>query len=106
MMTALLRPILLALPIFALVACEQAPENAAPAGARAEGEVLGGSISDEMIPLDQLRSQSPPLRVQPATGSGQVSSDDDGGTEPQGAPPETGSETPAADTAEPAADEG
>ncbi|MDA0818671.1 MAG: hypothetical protein O2879_00090 [Proteobacteria bacterium] len=28
----------------------------------AEGEVLGGSISDDMLSLDQLQSQSPPIR--------------------------------------------
>lgn len=46
-------------------ACDDASKPAQPAGQRAEGEVLGGSISDEMIPLDRLRSQSPPLRIVP-----------------------------------------
>ena len=31
----------------------------------AEGEVLGGSISDEMIPIEKLRSQSRNLRAAP-----------------------------------------
>lgn len=35
-------------------------------GSGAEGEVLGGSISDDMIALDRLQSQSPPLEEQPA----------------------------------------
>lgn len=36
-------------------------EAAAPAkqGAKAAGEVLGGEISDAMIPLEQLESQAP-----------------------------------------------
>ncbi len=45
-----------------LAACES--ESAPPpveddGRATAEGEVLGGTISDEMLPLDTLRSQSP-----------------------------------------------
>jgi hypothetical protein len=48
--------------MLALAACtEQAPERVEDAR-EAEGEVLGGSISDDMLPLDQLRSQSPILR--------------------------------------------
>ena len=43
----------------ALAACgEQAPERGDDAR-EAEGEVLGGSISDDMLPLDQVQSQSP-----------------------------------------------
>ena len=30
------------------------------------GEVLGGTISDAMIPIDRLRSQSPAVRPAPA----------------------------------------
>ena len=49
--------------VFALAACGgQAPDRSEDAR-EAEGEVLGGSISDEMLPLDQLRSQSPVLRA-------------------------------------------
>lgn len=42
-----------------LAACEE--QTAAPAaqGGAASGEVLEGSISDAMIPLDQLESQAP-----------------------------------------------
>ncbi|MDJ0978959.1 MAG: hypothetical protein QNI87_10520 [Erythrobacter sp.] len=47
----------------ALGACgdSAAPEEAEPIedGGEAEGDVLGGSISDAMIPLEALRSQSP-----------------------------------------------
>ena len=48
------------LPALALLAAcgEQTPERTDDAR-EAEGEVLGGTISDEMLPLDQLRSQSP-----------------------------------------------
>ena len=47
---------------------------------KAEGEVLGGSVSDEMIPLDQLRSQSPALeRVETVTTTETTDGSDAGG---------------------------
>ena len=51
----------------ALAACSEEAvepgENAPVAeGGEASGDVLGGSISDDMIALEQLTSQSPPLR--------------------------------------------
>ena len=48
-----------------LAACngDQSPEAQASADAMAEGEVLGGTISDEMLPLDMVKSQSPPLKA-------------------------------------------
>ncbi len=48
-----------------LAACDSG-SNGANDGRTAEGEVLGGTISDEMLPLDTVRSQSPPLRAEPA----------------------------------------
>ena len=54
---------LLALPlVMALAAC--GGNGGTPEGERktAAGEVLGGSITDEMLPLDTITSQSPPLR--------------------------------------------
>ena len=58
-----------------LAACgEQTPERNADAR-EAEGEVLGGTISDEMLPLDQLQSQSPTIRE-----SSVVSTDEEGNT--------------------------
>jgi len=57
---------ILLLPALVLAsACgEDAPERSADDGREATGEVLGGSISDDMLPLDQLQSQSPPIREQ------------------------------------------
>ena len=50
---------LLVLPL-ALAACEQQAADApAKQGGAASGEVLQGSISDAMIPLEQLDSQAP-----------------------------------------------
>lgn len=51
----------------ALTACgEQTPERAEDSR-EAEGEVLGGSISDDMLPLDQVQSQSPQIRARTIT---------------------------------------
>ena len=47
-----------------------AEETPAEAGRNAQGEVLGGTISDDMLPLDRLRSQAPSLREEPASQSG------------------------------------
>ena len=44
-----------------VAACTDEPEPAEPAqtGGSAAGEVLEGSISDDMLPYDTLRSQAP-----------------------------------------------
>lgn len=52
------RALLLVLPL-ALAACEQQATAPAKQGGAASGEVLAGSVSDAMIPLDQLSSQAP-----------------------------------------------
>lgn len=56
------------LPLFVLLAaCGGGNVEREEGGAgEAEGEVLGGTISDEMLPLDSLKSQSPPLKAEPA----------------------------------------
>lgn len=53
--------------LLVLAACDQAEEPAPKAGeaATAEGEVLGGTISDDMLPLDSLTSTSPPMASDP-----------------------------------------
>lgn len=43
----------------------------------ASGDVRGGTISDAMLPLDTVTSQSPPMRTAPAE------SGDDAGDEPE-----------------------
>ncbi|MFN4019675.1 MAG: hypothetical protein ACK4IC_04060 [Erythrobacter sp.] len=52
-----------AVPLVALMllcaACTEAAAPTAERGGEAAGEVLGGSISDAMIPLEQLDSQAP-----------------------------------------------
>ncbi|OGS51939.1 MAG: hypothetical protein A3J40_00400 [Erythrobacter sp. RIFCSPHIGHO2_12_FULL_63_10] len=61
---------------------------------KAEGEVLGGSISDAMIPLEQVKSQSPaqtPVAAS-ADGSGEEGDEAEGG---EGDLPVDGAESPA-----------
>ncbi len=58
-------------PLLLLSACEEepAPETATDSSGVATGEVLGGTISDDMLPLDELTSTSPPAE-RPATEPG------------------------------------
>jgi len=49
----------LALCLTAVAACTDEAAGPAEQGGEAAGEVLGGSISDAMIPLEQLESQAP-----------------------------------------------
>jgi hypothetical protein len=69
----------LAVPLLVLLAaCEEtAPEpKAVKVEGEAAGDVLGGSISDDMLPLEQLQSQSPPLKRKP--GADDEQSDEQG----------------------------
>lgn len=81
----MIRPLLrAALPLLAIAAfagcSEEAVERDTAGDARtAAGEVRGGTISDAMLPLDSLQSQSPPLEADPVAGS-------DGGSAADGAP--------------------
>ena len=64
-----------------LAACsEEAPEPEATQAAgdnrTAKGEVLGGTISDEMLPLDTVQSQSPPLAGEAGEAGDEGDSDD------------------------------
>ena len=58
--------------VAALSACGEEPAKeeqvtAAEQGGEAAGDVAGGTISDAMIPLESLTSQSPTLRRQTTT---------------------------------------
>ncbi|QIG54648.1 hypothetical protein G6N82_11240 [Altererythrobacter sp. BO-6] len=76
---------------FALAACGDSALQRDNDARRAEGEVLGGTISDEMLPLDQIQSQSPILRETPAApgaeGEEGEEADDAAAEESDGAPP-------------------
>jgi hypothetical protein len=69
--------VLLPALIVASACSEDAPERTDDAR-EATGEVLGGSISDDMLPLDQLQSQSPPIREERTV---TVTGNDDGSTQ-------------------------
>ncbi|MFM5954491.1 MAG: hypothetical protein ACKOPE_09340 [Novosphingobium sp.] len=49
---------LVALALLTLTACGKGDEKAKGAG-KAEGEILPGSTTDAMIPVDQIKSQPP-----------------------------------------------
>jgi hypothetical protein len=93
---------ILAGPILAvalsLAACED--QAAAPADQRAAaaGEVLEGSISDAMIPLEQLDSQAPLAPRQPAAPGGIDGEQPDVAQAPgvEGDPPSEATEAPPA----------
>ena len=101
------------LPLSLLItACDSESDVAREAGSseEAEGEVLGGSISDDMLPLGELKSQSPPLRESgdAAAGSGNTPDDAEAGeTGEEGGEPagEPAPEAPA-EPAPPPAEEG
>ena len=55
-----IRPILPLLAVMSLAACsDEADTGAQDAAADAPVEVMEGSISDDMLPLGELRSQAP-----------------------------------------------
>jgi hypothetical protein len=95
------------LAALALLAAGCTEEAAAPTkqGARASGEVLGGEISDAMIPLEQLESQAPLAPRQGPTAS-DIDAEQPEVTPAEGvdgAPPSEGAEAvPAAPAPEPA----
>lgn len=65
------RAAILALALLASACTEQEAAPPAAQGGKAAGEVLGGSISDAMIPLEQLQSQAP-LAPRAAPSAGDV----------------------------------
>lgn len=94
--------ILLTAGVALLSACGNdtpAEETAAEAGRNAQGEVLGGTISDDMLPLDRLRSQAPSIREEPASQSGAPAASEDEADSGEG-----DGEAAPAETAEPAAE--
>lgn len=86
--------VILIAPLVLLAACgDDVPaETEEDAQREAAGEVLGGTISDDMLPLDDLRSQSPPLRE-----SAEGGENEDGGesTAPAEDAQDTAGENPA-----------
>mgnify|MGYP000380351877 CR=1 FL=1 len=91
-MSLRLKSTLLLVPVLLLAACEdEVVVSEGADGREASGEVLEGTISDEMIHTDQLRSQPPLLRSMPEVEEG------DEGAEGEGEPAE--GEAPSAEVA-------
>lgn len=90
----MIRRLALATLCFGLAACGS--DTKAPAAADAGGEVLEGSISDAMLPLDTVRSQAP-LAPRPAgNADGKAGETDDsaaGNETPQAEPAAEAQET-------------
>lgn len=63
-----------------LAACGGSDGEAKGERRTAAGEVLGGTISDDMLPLDTVTSQSPPLRETGAGGESGARGEATGGT--------------------------
>jgi hypothetical protein len=105
-------PLLVLAPLALLAACNGSGSDDARAPS---GEVLEGSISDAMLPLDTVRSE-PPLEDPAAAAAAQASADanapapsaDSGESERAGesdaTAPEPAADAPPAEAAEPAAD--
>ena len=85
-----------------LAACQDktATPPAGDEAQTAEGEVLGGSISDAMLPLDTVTSQPPPLREQSAASSPAAASSAEPEDPVTEAEPEEDAEAEAAEVAE------
>lgn len=83
-----MRYVLTLIAVDSLAGCDRGADTAAPERRNAAGEVLGGEISDAMLPLDTVRSTSP---VDRPTGS--VDPNGASGTARSGADAEADSET-------------
>ncbi len=98
-----MKPFVAILPcLLLLAACGSDPAADQGAGGQgsAAGEVLEGSISDDMLPLDTIRSQAPSLEKTPAApGTDDAAAGDENGDKEDGAGAEAAAspspETPA-----------
>lgn len=84
-----------------LAACSADKSPDAAEGADAQGEILGGTISDSMLPLDQLKSESPPMKPAPEKSGSADAAEEDPGSEGEPASEPSGEE-PAEPAEEPA----
>ena len=97
------RPLLFLSLLVALAGCGGGDTVAEGERKTAAGEVLGGTISDDMLPLDTVTSQSPPLKEKAESGVDEI----DGATAPPrdtaggpGEPPRDPAPPPATETPE------
>ena len=79
--------------LLALTACgdETAEQVSTETGGEAAGEILGGTISDDMIPLEELTSTSPPAERRASAASNDAPSQaDEAAANEEAAPAPTG----------------
>lgn len=93
----------LTIPLLLLAACEDdaGEVDTSATGGKAAGEVLGGTISDDMLPLEELKSTSPPAAR--SSGEAGAADGDDADEDGEGAETpeaEAPSEAPAPETTE------
>lgn len=81
--------------LLALTACEDEADTAVSTetGGEAAGEILGGSISDDMIALEELTSTSPPAERGPEPEQNAPSDNTPASSEEEAEPEETAPET-------------
>ncbi|HOB14300.1 MAG TPA: hypothetical protein PK680_05705 [Novosphingobium sp.] len=89
----MIKAIASAMLILALSGCGGEEDKRAAGAGKAEGEILPGSASDAMIPLDQVKSQAP------------LAPKSEGGDKKDAKEPAKAKESAAAEPAEPAAEE-
>ena len=98
----LLAPVIL-IAAYSLASCSDDVANRGDPGDErtAAGEVRGGTISDDMLPLDSVQSQSPPLRSATVSNVASGAEEDTGSPEAEGtaepatSPDAAGAEPPA-----------
>jgi len=98
--------ILPALTAFALVsACaDEAETPEVDESANVGGEVLDASVSDAMLPIDEVRSRAPQAAIVPQSDGAAGAGGTDGPAAGAGAEPANSVATPVADEAQPAAE--
>ncbi len=89
----MIKAIASAMLILALSGCGGEEDKRAAGAGKAEGEILPGSASDAMIPLDQVKSQAP------------LAPKSEGGDKKDAKEPSKAKESAAAEPAEPAPEE-
>jgi hypothetical protein len=93
------KPIAVCLLVLALSGCGSGDDKKAQGAGTVEGEILPGSASDAMVPLDQVKSQAPLAPKAEGSAAGTDKADD------KSAKPKVEAKAPVEATAEPAAPE-
>lgn len=93
------RPLALLAPLVLIAGCSEDAASPESDGREASGEVLEGSISDAMLPIDEVRSQAPLAASEPSEGAPSPAPAQEPSPEPA---PEPALDPPAESNEEPA----